>query len=356
MNSQLSEKDFIEGYINQILGEIKERINRKINLDSEKTEEVDKKMFAIIEDIIAKLINFNESHSNFDEKIVSNVFEKIKEKDFEKIRIFMELYYVALYYDNVELLKIMLKDGVKLSDNFQYLNKSISSNFEMTEYTEMIKKCGFLFKRFGESIEFLTAKEKIKYIERFVKVIKVKWNLICEIVDKKDFCMLNLEYLFCKKNLDKFDEETYYFATIEQLYMISSYHLIKFSDDTKRRLNQLMQSQKITCYLYNLELMMQLYNDEELAYLTSESSLAINKFSKEEGGLEKIVEFINERPDLALKISYVSKENFIRIDNKTLIQLCDFYENPESLAYNRRLPRDARILKAKSLVIKLLRR
>ena len=53
------------------------------------------------------------------------------EQENEKVRLSFVLYYTALYYDNVELLQLMLKEDINFVQscwqfNLAYLDKSIS--------------------------------------------------------------------------------------------------------------------------------------------------------------------------------------------------------------------------------------
>ena len=107
----------------------------------------------------------------------------------------------------------------------------------------MIKTCGYIFRWFINSIEKLPEEERKKYIDRFVKLINIKYDLICKIISEKtwDSCFNRLEYVFDKNNLDTFTDETYIKATDKQLRLIEQCQGESYSEETKIRLNNLMQ-------------------------------------------------------------------------------------------------------------------
>lgn len=84
-----------------------------------------------------------------------------------------------------------------------------------------------------------------------------------------------------------------------------------------------MQAKGFSKKLSNLNLMMKLFTDEELETLHRNINRAINNFSQTEESLNKIIDFIQRRPDLAFNIITVSQETFMDFDNFTLIELCD---------------------------------
>ena len=202
----------------------------------------------------------------------------------------------------------------------------------------MIKKCGYMFRKFAESIKNLSEEEREKYIQRFEKLISLKYDLICNILNKKTwFCGdRKLEYLFKKENLDAFTDETYSQAIEEQLELINRCLGNKFSKETRDRLNNLMIKRNFSNYLCNFDLMMRLYTDEELETLDSSVSRAIDNFSQTEESLNKIIDFIQRRPDLAEDIVYMSEDRFMKTDNFTLIEVCDHIDcvYAEDIDYN----------------------
>lgn len=114
----INKTDFIDVYVLKTLNEIKDTVTRNIKLNKEKEDEIDKKMLLVLKDLI---------NANFKEL-------QVDEKENEKVRLSLVLYYIALYYDNVDLLHNLLKENVMFDEgwyiNHQYLDKSISSKFE----------------------------------------------------------------------------------------------------------------------------------------------------------------------------------------------------------------------------------
>lgn len=251
------------------------------------------------------------------------------------MRLSLILYYTALYYDNVDLLHELLKENANFeticySINLQYLDKSISSKFDRRQYIEMIKTCGDIFVNFAQSIQYLSEEEKEQYIERFSKIIVDKYEQICNEIKEKPYHRLSFNCAFTKSCLDIFTDETYKQATSQQLEMINLCNMKKYSEETCQRLNNLMITKVFSKYLYNYDLMMQLYTDEQLEILPNSISYAISNFSNSEASLNKIIDFIQRRPDLAGSIVCISKERFMKIDNFTLIEIF----NSRSRHYN----------------------
>lgn len=325
-----SKDDYINVYVLSTLNEIKEIIRKNIKLDEKKEKEIDRKMSLVLND----LINANFKNLQVDSKgnLIYTLLPIVDKKENEKVRLSLILYYVALYYDNVDLLKDLLKENVAMKGEYltdirlQYLDKSISSKFDKEEYVKMIKKCGYIFRTFAGDIKDLPEEEREKYIERFSKLMKAKYELISTKIDSLNntySSYLPFHNLFDKTNLDIFTDEVYLNATVEQLEMMGHVHYDKYSDETCERLNNLMIEKGFSTHLRNLDLMMELFTDEELFKLSYDISDAICVFSKTEESINKIVDFLERRPDLARCIICVSQEDFMRLDNYTLIEFFD---------------------------------
>ena len=321
-----NKNDFIDIYILKTLNEIKGTIKCNIKLDKEKEEEVDKKMAIILTDLINA--NFKNLQKDPNGNLIYTLLPIVDKEENKKIRLSLVLYYTALYYDNVDLLRDLLKEKIGFEGNWhinlQYLDKSISSKFERKKYIEMIKTCGYIFRNFAKSIENLTEEEREQYIQKFVKLINLKYDLICDIISKKQWYERSrLEHLFEKANLDTFTDETYIQATDKQLDLINYSYTDNYSKDTRDRLNNLMHTKGFSNCLSNLSLMLKLFTDEELETLNRNISWAISNFSQTKESLNKIIDFIKRRPDLASSIITISNETFMKFDNFTLIELCD---------------------------------
>lgn len=325
---KIEKNDFIDVYVLKTLNEIKGMVKHEIKLEKEREIEIDKKMAIVLKDLINA--NFKNLQMNPNGDMIYTLLPIVDDQENNKIRLSFALYYAALYYDNVSLLHHLLKENIRFDDiayhiNLQYLNKEISSKFERTEYIKMIKTCGYIFRWFINSIEKLPEEERKKYIDRFVKLINIKYDLISEIISEKtlDSCFDKLEYVFDKNNLDTFTDETYIKATDKQLRLIEQCQGESYSEETKIRLNNLMQTKGFSEYLKNFDLMLKLYTDEQLETLDYNISFALDKFSDTEESLNKIIDFLQMRPDLARVITVVaSQEDFMRVDNFTLIEIC----------------------------------
>lgn len=323
-----NKNDFINIYVLETLNEIKNMVKNNIKLEREKEEEIDRKMSIVLKDLINA--NFKNLQKDSNGNLIYTLLPIVDEKENKKIRLSLALYYTALYYDNVDLLHDLLKENIRFEGswhiNLQYLDKSISSKFERKQYIEMIKNYGYIFRNFAKSIENLTIEEREQYIQRFVKLINLKYDLIKDILSKKTG-YAELENLFDKTNLDTFTDKTYEKATKEQLSLINNSYRNNYSKETCDRLNNLMQTKGFSNYLSDLSLMMKIYTDKELCTLDYFISRAISKFSHTEESLNKVVDFIQRRPDLGPSIITISKETFMNFDNFTLIELCDKYKH-----------------------------
>lgn len=326
-----NKSDFIDIYVLKTLNEIKNTVKRNIKLDDERAEEIDKKMTLVLKD----LINANFKNLQMDPKgnLIYTFLPIVDEQENKKVRLSLVLYYTALYYDNVELLHELLKEDINFNYNYsinlQYLDKTISSKFERKKYIEMIKICGFIFRNFADSIKNLPEEEREKYIKRFTKLMNIKYEFIYEVLKPKTGCYLSrerFESIFNKNNLDTFTDETYINATEEQLDFINSCKSESYKKETCERLNHLMQTKDFSNYLCNFDLMMRLYTDEELETLSHYTSYIIDRFSKTEESLNKIIDFIQRRPDLITRIGEVWDGEFAEIDNFTLIEICDSFD------------------------------
>lgn len=324
----INKRDFIDIYVLKTLNEIKKTVTENITLNKERESKIDEKMSLVIKDLINA--NFKNLQKDPKGNIIYTLLPIVDEKENNKVRLSLVLYYTALYYDNIGLLQDLLREDVKFDYNWrgvrlQYLDKSISSKFETKKYIEMIKNCGYMFTSFVKSIEKLSEEDKVSYIDRFVKLINMKYDSICETLKKKsDYSGgKQLEHLFTKENLDTFVDKTYIQATMEQLDLIDSCSGKKYLKETSNRLNNLMQKKGFSKFLCNFDLMMKLYSDEQLETLDYKISVALNEFSESEECLNKIIDFLQRSPDSAHEVIWITKEIFMKHDNFTLIEICN---------------------------------
>ena len=247
----INKNEFIDIYVLKTLNEIKRDVKWEIDLDKEKEEDVDRKMSLVLKD----LINANFKNLQMDPKgnLIYTFLPIVDEQENKKVRMSLALYYTALYYDNVELLQDLLKENINFKRdytiNLQYLDKTISSKFERKKYVEMIKICGDIFRNFVVSIKNLSDEEREKYIQRFVKLMNIKFELIRNSILSRAtnyYDRNQYELIFNKNNLDTFTDETYIKATKEQLNFINSCESNCYKKETCERLNNLMQTRNFS--------------------------------------------------------------------------------------------------------------
>ena len=319
----VNKNEFIDIYTLKILNEIKKSVKRNIILDKDREKEIDKKMLSLLKNLSNK--NSNKKQLGIKKNNNYNSIFMFGDYNNEELKLTLVLYYTALYYDSVDLLKDLIKENVKFKDdnyiNLQYLDKAIYSKFDRKEYINMIKQCGIIFKNFTESIERLSKEEKEQYIERFENIIRSKFDLIKETLKDRN---LFVKYALTKENLDKFTDETYMHATKKQLSLIDRCRYANFSEQTKQRLNNLLQTHNYERYFCNFDLIFSVYTDEQLMELTPDIARAIDEYSMDKKGLDKIIDFVQKRPDLSRIVLIIPKETFFENDNYSLIEHCDY--------------------------------
>ena len=320
--------DFIDVYVIKTLNEIKNTIKSNIKLDKNKEQETDEKMSVLLKDLINA--NFKNLQMNPKGDLIYTFLPIVDERENEKVRLSLVLYYTALYYDNVDLLHEMLKANIKFSYGWyislQYLDKSISSKFEQNDYINKVKKLGYILRNFARSIENLPEEKREEYIQKFAGLFKLKYEDICNTIKEyKGYGYEPLEKLFTKSNLDTFNYNAYKNANNRQLELINFCDNEKYNEETRQRLNNLVENTDYSNRLYDFELMMKLYSDEQLSTVTRDVSYFLSKYSDTQEMLQKAIEFVNLRPDIAFYVStIVSKEKFMSTSNYILIEALDY--------------------------------
>ena len=151
----INKDDFIDVYVFKTLNEIKKEVKYEINLDEKREKETDEKMFLVLKDLINA--NFKNLQRDPEGNLIYTLLPIVDERENEKIRLSLVLYYAALYYDNVDMLHYLLKENVEFRFysiiRFEYLDKTISSKFNKEEYVRYIKNNGDIFYSFIKSIK-----------------------------------------------------------------------------------------------------------------------------------------------------------------------------------------------------------
>ena len=351
----IDKSDFIDVYVFKTLNEIKNVVRREIVLEKTREEETDRKMFLVLKDLINA--NFKNLQRDPEGNLIYTLLPIVDERENEKVRFSLELYYAALYYDNVSLLQDCLKEDVDFNRNyykfFQYLDKNVSSKFEREDYIRKLKDFGQTFYRFNKSIEGLSDEERERYITRFVSLINSKnEDMLNYIRSKKSDG--NLSTLFNKGNLDKFDDETYSCAKGEQLYFIDRLAGTTLGEDARVRLNNLIQTRGYCKHLRNFDLMMRLYTDDEIEKLEYDVSLFLDTFSENEEMLKKALDFVKLRSDLCFKCSFIPRGRFMEISNELLIEALDHMDRHYLVVNNHNLDILIRTMAPKTGIKKIL--
>ena len=116
----LNKDDLINVYILNTLNEIKKTVKENIKLDKDREDVTDKKMMAVLTDLINA--NFKNLQRNINGNIIYTFLPILDEKENEKVRSSLILYYVALYYDNVVLLQDLIRAGIKFNTGYYNFN------------------------------------------------------------------------------------------------------------------------------------------------------------------------------------------------------------------------------------------
>ncbi|MBQ8472842.1 MAG: hypothetical protein IJ501_05010 [Bacilli bacterium] len=257
--------DFVNIYINDTIRTIKRYIKGNVNLESERVEEIDKKMVVVLKEVI------NTELKELDVDSYGTLIYKLlpmnDKKESRRIWCNLVLYYTALYYDNVALLQRMLKEEINFGSyphglSIYTLDNSITSKFTEVEYIEMVKNSKSVLEHFYRSTKNLDLEEREKYIDRFSKLFKLRKD---DLKEKNYSSCINISLVLKKEQMDIFTDETYLRASREQLSeVIGSMGLIPKNKDTKERLNNLIQTTDFCQHYWNADLMFDLFNDEEL--------------------------------------------------------------------------------------------
>ena len=326
----LNKTDFIDVYILRTLNEIKNSVKQNINLKPEKENETDEKMKFVLKDLINA--NFKNLQRDPQGNLIYTLLPIVDSRENEKVRTSLVLYYTALYYDNVDLLQQMLASDVSFTNGYllslQYLDKRISSKFHTKDYIDYIKRFGKIFIKFAWSIKNLPDEEQEKYAQRFSSLFKLKYEELCEVGKKYNrYSTYDLENLFVKGNLDTFEYNSYRYADNKQLELIHFCNGKQYNDETKRRLNHLIQNTSFSKRLCDFDLMITLFSDEDLSKLDNDTSSFISYFSDTPEMLQKAIEFVNLRPEIAFYVEHcVSKERFMKTSNYVLIEAMDYMD------------------------------
>lgn len=261
----LEDMSFVDLFVEKILAEIKNVIRFKINLDEDgeyknscrrpnesRVSNVDNKMREILTELLVVEQDQINLKYNFPFFLTGN---KQVEKD--KFRSSLILYYTALYFDNLSLLKkLFQRYMIDLSKPSHLplcvLDKEFSECFREKDYLKFISERKEIMVTFYSSLRECSADEKKKYYEMFARIM-------CN----RSFLPEKIRGIFTKDRMDIYGEETYLNATLEQYQEIMTIKLVsrKAIGVAKYIINN---TDDVICYGHNTELMFQLFTAEEL--------------------------------------------------------------------------------------------
>lgn len=307
--------EMIEKYIIMTLNEIKQGLPYSLKLNQEKIQETDKKMAKILSDLIDS--RFNNINVDKDLNLVYTFLPLNDKRENQKIRRLFELYYAALYYDNVDLLSEMLKNDIcfyKPLSRFELLDKDLSSRYDKDEYIKITKEKDDILFAFICSINTLETEEKNKYIDRFINILNLRYD------DLED--NYNYSYVLTKKALDIFTDEAYLNSSKEQLAFISDIGRgSKIDEQYTNRLNNLIINSDYCKNLCNMNLMLKIFTDEELNELSYSDSQIISHYYGNEETLNKAIDLVKKYKHLLAYELCLTKEIFMKIDNDVLYEM-----------------------------------
>ena len=319
-------EEFIETYVRNTLNEIKSFIKTKINLEREQEEKTDEKMSLVLKELIDG--NFKNINVDGYGNLIHTLLPLTDEKENNKIRCSLVLYYTALYFDNVKLLNRMLKEEVNFGDrlndlNLYVLDKNISSKFEENEYIEIVKDCIVVFNGFYQTTKDLPKEEREKYITRFVNILKARHK---DLTPDGYLYMYRDRYrwLFIKSIMDIYEDDSYLKASKKQLNIIehSNTRCIK-NEDTIRRLNNLIQTTDFNQHYWNTDLMFSLFSDDELFNIDYWVAGYFDTFSANRDMLNKAMDFYNRIKDEIVDeiCVHCGGDIFMMVDNDILVEI-----------------------------------
>lgn len=309
-------KDFIEVFCCDLLNYIKKAVQKKIKLEevnynnlncnSNRIEKIDEKMLAILNDLYLT----GDSSPAFSVEFGSLKKHKKINKQLKK---HLVLYYTALYFDNVELLKELLKDGFSFGKKpndllLCVLDPEISSAFDISIYKKILGKIPDVFESFYDSIMNESYEDRKKYIKKFASILK----------KRDDFNFDERWRGFRKHSLDIFDVETYLQANASQFYIIGTIGKFENPENIKR-LNKMMQEKGfVATFLQDGEYLFDFFDDDEIEELDEYNGMVLS-------GTIRYSDFYGIEPTRLKNLYSINKNliNYKIIYNKRFLETFD---------------------------------
>lgn len=320
---------FNDIYVEQVLQAVKDVVENRISLDDEidkeeccditvksRTERVDEIMREVIRDI---LVDSNSSTTdNFKYNYI--LFADGDNKECERqIKCSLALYYTALYFDNLELLQNMIREGIDFGNEpsdllLGVLDKDLSYLFENEEYYELIRTRREIFKRFCISLSSDSSKEKRKYYNKFATIMKKR--------EDKFFGVD--EWCFKKNTLDIIDEETYLKANKSQFNSFISSIVPPHDEKTIIKLNSLIQNTDFSVQYYtDFPFILNLFSEEELQKYRingTSSTFFVNAYYAG-SDMERVKKIFMKNPSINDRVFYIYPDLLKLFDDDTLSSL-----------------------------------
>lgn len=261
--------DFKDVYVDVILSEIKEEVQKVVKLEETQTlnrsyskmERADDLMREVLKDILCNLESCGNSKYNF--SLLANAEEEETKK---QLRQYLSFYYVALYSNKVNLLQELIRNKVDLKYSktqlFCLFDPDLLSMVDEKAYVEFAKRTREVIGDFYDSIYDLEQSERIKYLKKFVNIV----NGRSEVYTRR------YTFAFRKWSFDIYDEETYLKVTDNQLGRAVGHFTNYTNEQNILRINNLLQNPLHcgSCRLYS-DLMLNLFSDEELLNINDET-------------------------------------------------------------------------------------
>lgn len=264
----MEDLDFRDFYIENVLGDIKRCVSNKINLEvacsmelnSGRAARADEAMKRVLDDILLHSTVSNDKQEDLDDNLNYNflIFQDCDEiKGKKKLKCSLVLYYTALYFRSLDVLRMFFRDGFDFGEepaelSLCFLDSNLVSLFnDREEYLKIAKRSRDAFESFYRSIGKVTGYERQKYLEKFSSIVKK--------IEKIPKRALN------KDNLDIYDEDTYLKASSKQLFVVIDQETSFKEEKNITRVNRLIKDTDFS-YGYGSysDEVFNMFSDEEL--------------------------------------------------------------------------------------------
>ena len=279
-----------------ILKEIKLEVKRKIKLDKQKEVLTDEKILDVIK--ACQVVD-------------------------DETKCFLIKRYAAIYYDNLELLEYLEKEGFSLGIfpsnlSIYLLDKAMTRYFTPKSYIEFIKRFRPYLANFFLSIKDILGKERDYYIKRFIYLTIVNEQKLGSIQLNRD---INISGIFSKNSLDTFSDEAYDRACGAQLGQVMNFLEKVPSEETRKRLNKLIIKSDFATYFHDYDFMFSLFSDEELMGLRPETEYYFKKANQQKIDLQRVLRVYQGNADIIYDTGVLRTEVFAKLSDEEIIKL-----------------------------------